>query len=145
MSCVDPAKLQVGQCHSSAGEWTMYEWMAVMFADRCLMFLDWMMIVQLTLLDSDETLTTAPTNATEHDQQTIPGLPQCKPTILTNPSTSHLIQHSSHPISTLMITCISLQTYIYPYSINPLSLNWHLSHPSHHLAPSTLYIRVTQQ
>ena len=72
------------------------------------------MIAELYLLDSDETLTTDPTNATEHDEQTMPELPHCYTTLLTH--------HSSHPTTILMITCISLHPFFNPYSINPLSL-----------------------
>ena len=74
----------------------------------------------------------------------IPELPQCNTNLLPHPSTSLLTPHSSHPTTTLMISCISLHPSFNPYSINPLSLIRHLLHPSHHLAPSTLYLTISQ-
>ena len=57
------------------------------------------------------------------------------------PPISLITHHSSNTTTTLMNSCIWLQSPIHPFSITPLSLIWHLSRPFHHLAPSILYMK----
>ena len=94
----------------------MEEWMAVMFADRWVTFVDWMMIVQLSLLDSDETLTTDSTNS-----RTTPMQHQPSPSSIYFPSHSPLFSSDNYTHDQLHLTPSVLQSILYQSTLSNLT------------------------
>ena len=101
---------------------------------RRLIFVEGMMIAELSVLDTDEPYALTPT---------IPDLPQWNTTLLTHRSTflldSLLTQHLSRPTSPLMIFCISLHRDI---SLHPLFVH-SLSAGTSHILLSILHHQIS--
>ena len=129
MSFVAAAKLQLVQCLSSLGEWRMEERMAMMFADQGVMIVVCMlMIAELSLLESDQTLTTHNTNFITAPMQDDPSHSSFH---LPSQSPPYYSDNSTHDLLHLTPTA-----HLHPSTIHQLSLTRHVSYPSHHPAPS---------